>query len=138
MVDCDSAHRPLQGGDELSSLVAATETTVVSGGVEVPPSQASGPVPVESMGQDLADAAASPRGHQAFPVLQGRNYNTHQPLDWNAMRELQDKVGKYGLWSAEVMQVLRSLNADALPPYDIQCLAHVLFWPVEYDIFECK
>ncbi|RMC18183.1 hypothetical protein DUI87_05064 [Hirundo rustica rustica] len=29
-------------------------------------------------------------------------------------------------------------NADALPPYDIRCLAHVLFQPVKYDISESK
>ncbi|XP_058280136.1 uncharacterized protein LOC131378769 [Hirundo rustica] len=52
--------------------------------------------------------------------------------------DLWDKVGIYGLGSAEVMQVLRALNADALPPYDIRCLACILFWPVEYDIFESK
>ncbi|RMB95506.1 hypothetical protein DUI87_27615 [Hirundo rustica rustica] len=137
MVDCDPAHRPLQGRDVLSSLVAAVETTVISGDGEVPPRQASGPVPVESTGQDLADAAVSP-GHQAFPVLQGANHNTHQPLSWKAMSELRDKVGNYGLGSAEVMQVLQSFDADPLPPYDIQCLAHVLFRPVEYDSFEYK
>ncbi|RMB92638.1 hypothetical protein DUI87_30947 [Hirundo rustica rustica] len=54
------------------------------------------------------------------------------------MSELRDKVGKYGLESAEVMQVLRALDADPLPPYDIRCLACVLFRPVEYDIFESK
>ncbi|RMC03453.1 hypothetical protein DUI87_20652 [Hirundo rustica rustica] len=36
------------------------------------------------------------------------------------------------------MQMLRSLDADALPPYDIRCLALVLFRPVEYDIFKYK
>ncbi|RMB91824.1 hypothetical protein DUI87_31752 [Hirundo rustica rustica] len=142
MVDCDSAHCLLERGDEFSSPVAAAETTVISGDVEVPPSQASGPVPVESTGQDLADAAASPGGHQAFPVLQGANHNNHQPLSWKAMSELQDKAGKYGLRSAEVVQVLQALDVDPLPPYDIPMIygawARVLFRPVEYEIFEYK
>ncbi|RMC20691.1 hypothetical protein DUI87_01543 [Hirundo rustica rustica] len=40
--------------------------------------------------------------------------------------------------SIEVMQVLRVFNGDALPPYDIRCLARVLFRPVKYEIFEYK
>ncbi|RMC19921.1 hypothetical protein DUI87_03488 [Hirundo rustica rustica] len=48
-------------------------------------------------------------GYQAFPVFQGGNYNTHQALSWKALMDLQDKG-----------------------------LAHVLFQPVEYDIFESK
>lgn len=54
------------------------------------------------------------------------------------MMDLHDKVGKYGLGSIEIMQVLRIFNADALPPHDIWCLARVLFQSVEYDIFESK
>ncbi|RMC05649.1 hypothetical protein DUI87_17734 [Hirundo rustica rustica] len=123
--------------NSLALLLLQRPLLLVSGNAEVSPSQASGPVPVESTGRDLADAAASP-GHQAFPVLQGANHNTHQPLPWKAMSKLQEKVGKYGLVSAEVMQVLQTLDADPLTPYDIQCLAHVLFRPVEYEIFEYK
>lgn len=52
--------------------------------------------------------------------------------------DLHDRVGKYGLGSSEVMQVLRVFNADVLTPYDIRCLACVLFQPVEYHIFESK
>lgn len=59
-------------------------------------------------------------------------------VSWKALTDLHETVGKYGLGSPEVMQVLRVLNVDMLPPYDVQCLVHVLFRPVEYDIFESK
>lgn len=36
------------------------------------------------------------------------------------------------------MIALRAIDTDMLPPYDIWCLAHVLFQPLEYDIFEPK
>ncbi|RMC22120.1 hypothetical protein DUI87_02993 [Hirundo rustica rustica] len=55
-----------------------------------------------------------------------------------ALSELRDAVGKYGLGSAEVMQVLRSFNASLLTPFDIRSLARALFPPVEYDFFENK
>ncbi|RMC20634.1 hypothetical protein DUI87_01486 [Hirundo rustica rustica] len=88
--------------------------------------------------QDKAGAAASSEGLQAFPVLQGATHNTYQPLAWQALTELRDAVGKYGLGSAEVMQVLRYFNASLLMPFDIRSLARTLFPPVKYDIFEHK
>ncbi|RMC21083.1 hypothetical protein DUI87_01940 [Hirundo rustica rustica] len=78
------------------------------------------------------------RVFQAFPVLQSATHNTYQPLAWQALSELRDAVGKYGLGSAEVMQVLRSFNASLLTPFDIWSLARALFPPVEYDFFENK
>ncbi|RMC20550.1 hypothetical protein DUI87_01401 [Hirundo rustica rustica] len=137
MGDCDSAHCPLEGGDGFSSPAGAAET-MISGGVEVPPSQASAPVPVESTGRDLAGATAFPGGYQAFPVICGATNNSHQAISWKALMDLRDKVGKYGLGSIEVMQVLRVFNADVLPRYDIWCVACVLFQSVKYDIFESK
>ncbi|XP_039911480.1 uncharacterized protein LOC120748768 [Hirundo rustica] len=138
MADYDSAHHPLEGRDGFSSPAGATETAVVSGSVAVPSSQASAPVPVKSMGWDLAGTAAFPGSYQPFLVLRGATHGTHQALSWEAFKELRDVVGKYGLGSAEVMQVLRGFNADVLPPYVIRYLARVLFQPVEYDIFEYK
>ncbi|RMC21708.1 hypothetical protein DUI87_02576 [Hirundo rustica rustica] len=57
---------------------------------------------------------------------------------WWALTELRGAVGKYGLGSAEVMQVLCYFNASPLMPFDIQILARTLFPPVEYDFFEHK
>ncbi|RMC02578.1 hypothetical protein DUI87_20972 [Hirundo rustica rustica] len=102
------------------------------------PSRVPASDPVGSTGQDRAGAAASSEGLQAFPVLQGVTHNTYQPLAWQALSELRDAVGKYGLGSAEVMQVLRSFNASLLTPFDIRSLARALFPPVEYDFFENK
>ncbi|XP_063280700.1 uncharacterized protein LOC134565173 [Prinia subflava] len=45
---------------------------------------------------------------------------------------------KYGLGSAEVMQILVFFNANLLTPFDIRSLAWTLFPPVEYDFFEYK
>ncbi|RMC03725.1 hypothetical protein DUI87_19718 [Hirundo rustica rustica] len=106
--------------------------------VQLVPSQVPASDPVGPTGQDRADAAASSEGLQAFPVLQGATHNTYQPLAWQALSELRDAVGKYGLGSAEVMQVLRSFNASLLTPFDIRSLARALFPPVEYDFFESK
>ncbi|RMB88858.1 hypothetical protein DUI87_34792 [Hirundo rustica rustica] len=86
----------------------------------------------------MAGAAASSEGLQAFPVLQGATHNTYQPLAWWALSELRGAVGKYGLGSAEVMQVLRYFNASLLTPFDIQSWARAIFPPVEYDFFENK
>ncbi|RMC19290.1 hypothetical protein DUI87_03897 [Hirundo rustica rustica] len=86
----------------------------------------------------MAGAAASSEGLQAFPVLQGATHNTYQPLAWQALTELRDAVRKYGLGSAEVMQVLCYFNASLLTPFDIRSLAWALFPPVEYDFFEHK
>ncbi|RMC20345.1 hypothetical protein DUI87_01194 [Hirundo rustica rustica] len=102
------------------------------------PSRVPASDPVGSTGQDKADAAASSEGLQAFPVLQGASHNTYQPLAWQALSGLRDAVGKYGLGSAEVMQVLRCFNASLLTPFDIRSLARALFPPVEYDFFENK
>ncbi|RMB99779.1 hypothetical protein DUI87_23781 [Hirundo rustica rustica] len=68
----------------------------------------------------------------------GATHNTYQPLAWKALTELCDAVGKYGLGSAEVMQVLRYFNASLLTPFDIRSLAWALFPPVKYDFFEHK
>ncbi|RMC21625.1 hypothetical protein DUI87_02492 [Hirundo rustica rustica] len=68
----------------------------------------------------------------------GATHNTYQPLAWQALTELRDAVRKYGLGSAEVMQVLRYFNASLLTPFDIRSLARALFPPVEYDFFEYK
>ncbi|RMB89420.1 hypothetical protein DUI87_34211 [Hirundo rustica rustica] len=106
--------------------------------VQLVPSQVPASDPVGPTGQDRADAAASSEGLQAFPVLQGVTHNTYQPLAWQALSELRDAVRKYGLGSAEVMQVLRSFNASLLTPFDIRSLARALFPPVEYDFFESK
>ncbi|RMC17421.1 hypothetical protein DUI87_06002 [Hirundo rustica rustica] len=106
--------------------------------VQLVPSRVPASDPVGSTGQDRAGAAASSEGLQAFPVLQGATHNTYQPLAWQALSELHDVVGKYGLGSAEVMQVLRSFNASLLTPFDIRSLARALFPPVEYDFFENK
>ncbi|RMC19284.1 hypothetical protein DUI87_03891 [Hirundo rustica rustica] len=86
----------------------------------------------------MTGAAASSEGLQAFPVLQGATHNTYQPLAWQALTELRDAVRKYGLGSAEVMQVLCYFNASLLMPFDIRSLAWALFPPVEYDFFEHK
>ncbi|RMC09752.1 hypothetical protein DUI87_13539 [Hirundo rustica rustica] len=106
--------------------------------VQIVPSRVPASDPVGSTGQDKVGAAASSEGLQAFPVLQGATHNTYQPLAWQALSELRDAVGKYGLGSAEVMQVLRSFNASLLTPFDIRSLARALFPPVEYDFFEHK
>ncbi|RMC01241.1 hypothetical protein DUI87_22190 [Hirundo rustica rustica] len=52
MGDCDLAHHPLEGGYGFSSPAGAAETMIC---VEMPPSQASVPVPVESMERELAE-----------------------------------------------------------------------------------
>ncbi|RMC21436.1 hypothetical protein DUI87_02302 [Hirundo rustica rustica] len=106
--------------------------------VQPVPSRVPASDPVGPTGQDKAGAAASSEGLQAFPVLQGATHNTYQPLAWQALTELRGAVGKYGLGSAEVMQVLRYFNASLLTPFDIRSLAQALFPPVEYDFFEHK
>ncbi|RMC13517.1 hypothetical protein DUI87_08593 [Hirundo rustica rustica] len=106
--------------------------------VQPVPSRVPASDPVGSTGQNTAGAAASSEGLQAFPVLQGATHNTYQPLAWQALTELRDAVGKYGLGSGEVMQVLRYFNASLLTPFDIRSLARALFPPVEYDFFENK
>ncbi|RMC20834.1 hypothetical protein DUI87_01687 [Hirundo rustica rustica] len=106
--------------------------------VQLVPSRVPASDPVGSTGQDKAGAAASSEGPQAFPVLQGATHNTYQPLAWQALSELRDAVGKYGLGSAEVIQVLRYFNASLLTPFDIWSLARALFPLVEYDFFENK
>ncbi|RMC19795.1 hypothetical protein DUI87_03360 [Hirundo rustica rustica] len=105
-------------------------------GVQPVPSRVPASDPVGPTGQDMAGAAASSEGLQAFPVLQGTTHNTYQPLAWQALAELRDAVRKYGLGSAEVMQVLLYFNASLLTSFDIQSLARTLFPPVEYDFFE--
>ncbi|RMC01189.1 hypothetical protein DUI87_22281 [Hirundo rustica rustica] len=107
-------------------------------GVQPVPSRLPASDPVGSTGQDKAGAGASSEGLQAFPVLQGATHNTYQPLAQQALTELCDAVGKYGLGSAKVMQVLRYFNASLLMTFDIRSLARALFPPVEYDFFENK
>ncbi|RMC20159.1 hypothetical protein DUI87_01005 [Hirundo rustica rustica] len=130
------------GGSEtkvegLSDGADAGAGPVVSG-VQPVPSRVPASDPMGPTGQDMAGAAASSEGLQAFPVLQGATHNTYQPLAWQALTELRGAVGKYGLGSAEVMQVLRYFNASLLTPFDIRSLARALFPPVEYDFFEHK
>ncbi|TRZ10325.1 hypothetical protein HGM15179_016785 [Zosterops borbonicus] len=120
-----SARRPLQGRDGFPNSAGAARQALTS-------------VPVESTGQDSEDGDASPGGLQAFPVIRDAGCKKHAPLSWQALIDLRDRVGKYGLVSPEMMQVLRLVDTDVLPPYDIQCLAKVLFQPVEYGIFESK
>ncbi|RMC22136.1 hypothetical protein DUI87_03009 [Hirundo rustica rustica] len=106
--------------------------------VQLVPSQVPASDPVGPTAQDMAGAAASSEGLQAFPVLQGTTHNTYQPSAWQALTELRDAVRNYGLGSAEVMQVLHYFDASLLMPFDIQSLARALFPPVEYDFFEHK
>ncbi|RMC01242.1 hypothetical protein DUI87_22191 [Hirundo rustica rustica] len=88
-----------------------------------------------------ADAGAGPAVSDVQPVpaeclpltLWGPQGRIRQ-----ALSELSDAVGKYGMGSAEVMQVLRYFNASLLTPFDIWNLARALFPPVEYDFFENK
>ncbi|RMC12020.1 hypothetical protein DUI87_11153 [Hirundo rustica rustica] len=121
----------LSGDADAGAEPAVSDVQLVPS--QVPASESVGPT-----GQDRAGAAASSEGLQAFPVLQGATHNTYQPLAWQALSELRDAVGKYGLGSAKVMQVLRSFNASFLTPFDIRSLARALFPPVEYDFFENK
>ncbi|RMC20728.1 hypothetical protein DUI87_01580 [Hirundo rustica rustica] len=121
----------------LSDGAEAVAGPAVSGTQSVP-SRVPASDPVGPTGQDIAGAAASSGGLQAFPVLQGTTHNTYQPLAWQALAELRDAVRKYGLGSAEVMQILRYFNASLLMPFDIRSLAQTLFPPVEYDFFEYK
>ncbi|RMC01067.1 hypothetical protein DUI87_22331 [Hirundo rustica rustica] len=78
----------------LSSAMESRMTPLV-------PSRVPASDPVGSTGQDKVGAAASSEGLQAFPVLQGATHNTYQPLAWQALIELRDAVGRYGLGSAE-------------------------------------
>ncbi|RMB97742.1 hypothetical protein DUI87_25741 [Hirundo rustica rustica] len=107
-------------------------------GVQPVPSRVPASDPVGPTGQDMAGAAASSEGRQAFPVLQSVTHNTYQLLAWQALAELCDAVGKYVQGSAEVIQVLSYFNASLLTPFDIQSLARTLFPLVEYDFFEHK
>ncbi|RMB95369.1 hypothetical protein DUI87_28357 [Hirundo rustica rustica] len=130
--------RPVFDKSRNSRAVGSSSTAWTLPPCQLVPSQVPASDPVGPTGQDRADAAASSEGLQAFPVLQGATHNTYQPLAWQALSELRDAVGKYGLGSAEVMQVLRSFNASLLTPFDIRSLARALFPPVEYDFFESK
>ncbi|RMC12169.1 hypothetical protein DUI87_11305 [Hirundo rustica rustica] len=140
---CQVTVRPRDRGQFWDEVKAKVEGLSAGAGpamsdVQLIPSRVPASDPVGSTGQDRAGAAASSEGLQAFPVLQGVTHNTYQPLAWQALSELRDAVGKYGLGSAEVMQVLRSFNASLLTPFDIRSLARALFPPVEYDFFENK
>ncbi|RMC16812.1 hypothetical protein DUI87_06065 [Hirundo rustica rustica] len=105
-----------------------------SGDVELP---AVLPGPGPEAAASAASALAPPQD-AAEGKVPGATHNTYQPLAWQALSELRDAVGKYGLGSAEVMQVLRYFNASLLTPFDIRSLARALFPPVEYDFFENK
>ncbi|RMC21364.1 hypothetical protein DUI87_02226 [Hirundo rustica rustica] len=122
MGDCDSAHHPLEGRDGFSSPASAAGT-VISGGVEVLPSQASAPVPVEYKGWDLAGAAAFPGGYQAFPVVRGATHNTHQVLSWKALMDLQDKPVEYDIFESKWTQLAGRVVAQntALGQQDPRC-----------------
>ncbi|RMC04374.1 hypothetical protein DUI87_19195 [Hirundo rustica rustica] len=140
---CQVTVRPTDRGQFWDEVKAKVEGLSAGAGPAVPevqpvPSRVPASDPVGSTGQDKAGAAASSEGLQAFPVLQGATHNTYQPLAWQALTELRDAVGKYGLSSAEVMQVLRYFNASLLTPFDIRSLARALFPLVEYDFFENK
>ncbi|RMC21350.1 hypothetical protein DUI87_02212 [Hirundo rustica rustica] len=121
----------------LSDGADAVAGPAVSGTQSVP-SRVPASDPVGSTGQDKAGAAASSEGLQAFPVLQGATHKHLSTLGLAGLTELRDAVGKYGLGSAEVVQVLRYFNASLLTPFDIRSLARALFPPVEYDFFEHK
>ncbi|RMC09523.1 hypothetical protein DUI87_13675 [Hirundo rustica rustica] len=88
--------------EELSDGADAGAGPAVSG-VQPIPSRVHASDPVGPTGQDMAGAAASSDGLQAFPVLQSVTHNTYQPLAWQALAELCDAVRKYGLGSAEVI-----------------------------------
>ncbi|RMC15822.1 hypothetical protein DUI87_08026 [Hirundo rustica rustica] len=53
-----------------------------------------------------------------LPPCQGATRNTYQPLAWQALTELRDAVGKYGLGSAEVMQI-HAMVSTPTPPLTI-------------------
>ncbi|XP_053859628.1 endogenous retrovirus group K member 9 Gag polyprotein-like [Vidua macroura] len=93
---------------------------------------------MEPTGQYMAGAATLPGGPQAFPVLRGVTHNTHQPLSFKIANEVPDTVAWHGVGSAEVMQTLVMLVAELLTPSDIHYLAHALFDPVQFDVFETK
>ncbi|RMC16299.1 hypothetical protein DUI87_08515 [Hirundo rustica rustica] len=86
--------------------------------VQLVPSRVPASDPVGPTGQDKVGAAASSEGLQALPVLQGATHNTYQPLAWQALTELRDAVGKYGLGSAEVMQI-HAMVSTPTPPLTI-------------------
>lgn len=137
MRDWDLADHLLGWGDRFPGPAGA-EGNVISGGVEVTPSQVTAPLPVDSTERNPTDTTTLQGGCQAFPVIRGAPHNIHQVLLWKAMMDLQDKLGRFGLASSEVTQVLHVHSADILPPYDIRHLARVLFQPVGYEIFESK
>ncbi|TRZ15139.1 hypothetical protein HGM15179_011999 [Zosterops borbonicus] len=120
-----SARRPLQGKDGSSSSARAARRALA-------------PVPVEHAGHDSEDDDGSPARLQAFPVVKDAGRKKHAHLSWQALVDLRDRIGKHGLGSPEMMHTLRLIDTDVLPPYDIRCLAKVLFQPVEYDMFESK
>ncbi|TRZ07026.1 hypothetical protein HGM15179_020080 [Zosterops borbonicus] len=122
--DHGSARRPLQGKNGSSSSANVR--------------QALPPVPVERVGQDSEDDEVSPARLQAFPVVKDAGRKKHAYLLWQALIDLCDRIGKHGLGSPEMMQMLRLIDTDVLPPYGIRCLARVLFQPVKYDMFESK
>ncbi|RMC21475.1 hypothetical protein DUI87_02341 [Hirundo rustica rustica] len=140
---CQVTVRPRDRSQFWDEVKAKVEGLSAGAGPAMPevqpvPSRVPASDPVGSTGQDKAGAAASSVGLQAFHVLQGATHNTYQPLAWQALSELCDAVGKYGLGSAEVMQVLHYFNASLLTPFDIRSLARALFPLVEYDFFENK
>ncbi|KAL2308565.1 hypothetical protein Nmel_001611 [Mimus melanotis] len=89
---------------------------------------------------ELGPASEETGGPQAFPVFKAvpgsGQTDRHDPVAWWVVQDLQDKVAKYGLGSAQVMQIIRVLNTDLLAPYDIRHLAQVLFQPVQFKLFE--
>ncbi|KAL2311255.1 hypothetical protein Nmel_002952 [Mimus melanotis] len=89
---------------------------------------------------ELGLASEETGGPQAFPVFKAvpgsGQTDRHDPIAWQVVQDLQDKVAKYGLGSAQVMQIIRVLNTDLLAPYDIRHLAQVLFQSVQFKFFE--
>lgn len=97
----------------------------------------------EGVQVDSAELGPIPEGTggpQVFPVFKtvpgSEHVDRHDPIAWRLVQDLQDKVAKYGLGSAQVMQIIRVLNTNLLAPYDIKHLAQMLFQPVKFRLFE--
>ncbi|TRZ10342.1 hypothetical protein HGM15179_016762 [Zosterops borbonicus] len=141
MGDWDIVDHLVGSGGGLPGFTGA-RGDMVSGAMDVDPSQMSVPAPVTSMELDQRDNVTLQGSIQAFPVVKS-NPSSGQPdiyhiISWKAAMDLPDKVAKYGLGSSEVMQMIRVISVDVLAPYDIRHLAQVLFQPVQLEVFEAK
>uniref|UniRef100_A0A8C5J4R1 Retroviral nucleocapsid Gag protein p24 C-terminal domain-containing protein n=1 Tax=Junco hyemalis TaxID=40217 RepID=A0A8C5J4R1_JUNHY len=131
-----SRHRQGRGANSFGSASAAGGAG--TNGVAPASSQS---LPLVSGGpkaRDTAGAVALPGGPQAFPVLRGVIHNTYEPLAYTLEKELHEAVAQHGLGSAEVMHILRRLARDTLTPHNVRCVAHSLFDPVQFGVFETK